>query len=533
MSQAVGDHLLPIQVEMSHGDGSLPTWTTNLNPYMNKAARDGTSFVKILRWILVIPTLLPLRIILLLGSVLVGYILARIATCGLGKDDFDSMTGKPLAAWRRCLLIPITTIAPRWTMLILGFWWVPVKGRCASHAEAPIIVSNHVSGLVDGMFLLKHAKLAEQSYSGLPVLSAFMIATQSIFVDRSRPESRQKAKDALLRRCVEQGWPQTVVFPEGTCTNGTAVVQFKAGAFSPGKAVQPVALRYSRSPLGGFDPSFTTPLNMGTYLLGMLMQVANFVEVEYLPVVVPTEEEQKDDIAFATRVQKVIAQALNVPATKHAAEDLVLATAAMNMGMPFEAGCVMWAKVTENLSGMRVKNALKVLEQFKSLDRDGSGEVDFEEFTTVMQNMAADGARGGSAPTAQELQKIFSILDRNDDGRVNFQEYLSSAAVLNGMHKEDRLAGWSLAFDLHAQGVTEFSREQVREFTGKVFPHVSMDFETLFAKLDRDENGRVSKEEFLAFVEEHQIDLNLRPTLLMHNLPISVSFVDAKKKDTE
>jgi lysophosphatidylcholine acyltransferase/lyso-PAF acetyltransferase len=39
-------------------------------------------------------------------------------------------------------------------------------------------------------------------------------------------------------------YPHTMLFPEGACTNGTALILFKAGAFRPGLPVLPVIIRY-------------------------------------------------------------------------------------------------------------------------------------------------------------------------------------------------------------------------------------------------------------------------------------------------
>lgn len=264
--------------------------------------------------------------------------------------------------------------------------------------------------------------------------------------------------------------------------------------------------------------------------MGMMMQIANYLEVEYLPVVTPTPEEAKDGILFAQRVQQIIAKALGVPATKHAGEDLVLATAAATAGLPFEAGLVQWQRLTEDLAGMRVKGALNILKQFKALDPNARGEVDFQGFAQVMRKLAQepvtlpDGqSHVPSPPSDAELKRIFAILDRRDRGTINFEDYLASAAVINGLEKDDRTAGWDLAFELYGQGAKEFSKEQVQEFTARVLPHISMKFEELFAKVDLDNNGHMSKDEFIAFIEKHQKELNLRPTMVMHNLPMRMS----------
>jgi hypothetical protein len=91
-----------------------------------------------------------------------------------------------------------------------------------------------------------------------------LCAMQGILVDRKDPDSRKKAVEAINehanksestnlllffslflffffwvpkiggRISAGEGWPQLLVFPEGTCTNQKALISFKAGAFNPG-----------------------------------------------------------------------------------------------------------------------------------------------------------------------------------------------------------------------------------------------------------------------------------------------------------
>ena len=42
---------------------------------------------------------------------------------------------------------------------------------------------------------------------------------------------------------IFQGWPQLLIFPEGTTTNGQALVRFRTGAFSTGHSIQPLCIR--------------------------------------------------------------------------------------------------------------------------------------------------------------------------------------------------------------------------------------------------------------------------------------------------
>ena len=71
--------------------------------------------------------------------------------------------------------------------------------------------------------------------------------TQAIWVQRGEAESRQMTTETIKRRSSEPGWPQMVIFPEGTNTNGKILIKFKSGAFVSGKPVQPVTITFPNS----------------------------------------------------------------------------------------------------------------------------------------------------------------------------------------------------------------------------------------------------------------------------------------------
>lgn len=45
-------------------------------------------------------------------------------------------------------------------------------------------------------------------------------------------------------RAHDQRYPQLCIAPEGTCSHGRCLLQFRRGAFLPGHPVLPVVLRY-------------------------------------------------------------------------------------------------------------------------------------------------------------------------------------------------------------------------------------------------------------------------------------------------
>jgi lysophosphatidylcholine acyltransferase/lyso-PAF acetyltransferase len=68
---------------------------------------------------------------------------------------------------------------------------------------------------------------------------------QPIYVRREDHNSRATTiQDILTRVKSTDDWPQIMIFPEGTCTNRTSLIQFKLGAFYPGLPIQPLCIRY-------------------------------------------------------------------------------------------------------------------------------------------------------------------------------------------------------------------------------------------------------------------------------------------------
>lgn len=54
--------------------------------------------------------------------------------------------------------------------------------------------------------------------------------TQPVYVMREDRMSRQKTIGELKRRATsDDSWPEIVIFPEGTCTNGQSLIAFKPG----------------------------------------------------------------------------------------------------------------------------------------------------------------------------------------------------------------------------------------------------------------------------------------------------------------
>lgn len=133
---------------------------------------------------------------------------------------------------------------------------------------------------------------------------------QPIYVCREDHNSRVTTVHDILNRVKNiSEWGEIgriLIFPEGTCTNRTSLIEFKQGAFHPGQPIQPVLIRYPNK----VDTGTWTWQGPSVFILlwRTLAQFHTSVEIEFMPVYVPNEDEKKNSKLFAHNVQQLMAK---------------------------------------------------------------------------------------------------------------------------------------------------------------------------------------------------------------------------------
>lgn len=98
---------------------------------------------------------------------------------------------------------------------------------------------------------------------------------------------------------------QTVVFPEGSTTNGSVLLEFKSGVFRSGSPVQPFVMK---APNNAVNWPWEA-INPIKHVLRLLLQFRNRAELTVLPVYIPREAEKADPELYASNVRVEIAKA--------------------------------------------------------------------------------------------------------------------------------------------------------------------------------------------------------------------------------
>ncbi|XP_033626356.1 lysophosphatidylcholine acyltransferase 2-like isoform X1 [Asterias rubens] len=453
------------------------------NPFVHKLKLTLADKIRIC---LMSVTIAPLRAVMAILFLSVDWIFCRLIL--LGQKDTEGEQ-QPLMGWRRTLQNLVMRLG-RIHVFLLGFHRIKVKGRQASPSEAHILViAPHTSFFDPSVVFVGHQVLSGVSRienRQTPLFRTLVDCLQPVYVSRTDPNSRLKTINEIKRRCdPDSDWPQITIFPEGTCTNGSCLITFKGGAFYPGVPVQPVAIQYKNS-LDTFTWTWDGPGAL-TVLWLTLCNFSNQLEVNFLPVYTPSEEEIKDSKLFARNVRAVIANAIDKPVTDHTFEDCRLMMRAHEMGLPIEVGLVEFQKLLTKL-GVKMDNLQERLKSYANIAKSG-GYIGIEDLAHYLE-----------LPVSPALTEVFNLYDRDGSGKIDFREYvIGCSLVAQPVNNDETL---QLAFSMFGGDKDYILPDDMCSIMNTAFGMAEEESLKLFNQADTDNTGTVTYDEFKAYVQK-------------------------------
>ncbi|XP_022707718.1 lysophosphatidylcholine acyltransferase 1-like isoform X2 [Varroa jacobsoni] len=300
--------------DFSNGSEFIPPKVPNpfyFRVHLTAADKIKVAFMTVL--------IFPLRVLLVLFFLFLTWLGCFVGLLGYSEQELES---KPIQGWRREWREKVRTMV---------FWAfrtfllrVELRGERARPTEAPILVAGPHSSFYDFVTVIANSPVPSaviRDETGTVVISTILRFIQPVFVKRSSKESRQTTLSEIKNRATSQEpWSQIVIFPEGTCSNGSVLLKFKQGAFSAGVPVQPVLIRYPNK-LNTLTWTWDGPSALKTMWLTTCQWQTRMV-IEYLPVYRPSAAECKDPGLFAYNVRQLMAAALGVGTTEFGYDDL-------------------------------------------------------------------------------------------------------------------------------------------------------------------------------------------------------------------
>ncbi|GMI98353.1 LYSOPHOSPHATIDYLETHANOLAMINE ACYLTRANSFERASE2 [Hibiscus trionum] len=475
------------------GGLSVPAPTT-ADPF-----RNGTPYIsgvyEVIKIVLCLPIAL-VRLVLFGSSLAVGYIATRIALAGW-KDKQN-----PMPKWRSRLMW-VTRICARFILFSFGYQWIRRKGKPAPREIAPIVVSNHVS-YIEPIFYFYEifpTIVASESHDSIPFVGTIIRAMQVIYVDRFSSTSRKNAVNEIKRRASCHTFPRVLLFPEGTTTNGKFLISFQLGAFIAGHPIQPIIVRF---PHVHFDQSWGF-ISLAKLMFRMFTQFHNFLEVEYLPIIMPSDHQKQNAVRFAERTGQAMASALNVVQTSHSHGDLMLLMKAAQLQQENPWSYMVEMAKIESLYHISSLEAVDFLDKFLSMNPDPSGCVQLHDFLRVLQ-----------LKPCTLSEEIFGFLDVEKNGSITFKQFLfGSVHVLN--QPLFRQACEQAFAECDADGDNCCMEKELAAILRRTSPDLNDDeVHVLINLFDTDDDGTISRDDFFCCLRKNPLLIALFSTRLLH-----------------
>ncbi|KAF5747097.1 lysophospholipid acyltransferase LPEAT1 isoform X2 [Tripterygium wilfordii] len=281
-------------------------------------------------------TLVPIRVIVGMSLLVFYYFICWICTLFSSpnrdgeQEDYAHMEG-----WRRAVIVSCGRFLARVLLFVFGFYWIretygnpeasqdkpsspnEEEGKDQSeHPERPgAIVSNHVSYL-DILYHLSSSFpsfVAKRSVAKLPLVGLISKCLGCVYVQRESKSSDFKGVAGVVTERIREAHqngsaPIMMLFPEGTTTNGDYILPFKTGAFLARAPVRPVILRY---PYRRFSPAWDS-ISGPRHVIFLLCQFTNHMEVTWLPVYNPSQQEKDNPKLYADNVRRLMSREGNL-----------------------------------------------------------------------------------------------------------------------------------------------------------------------------------------------------------------------------
>ncbi|XP_048224347.1 lysophosphatidylcholine acyltransferase 1 [Perognathus longimembris pacificus] len=430
-------------------------------------------------------TLFPIRLLFAAFMMLLAWPLALVASLG----PADKEPEQSLALWRKVVDFLLKAIM-RTMWFAGGFHRVTVKGQQALPTEAAILTLAPHSSYFDAIpvTMTMSSIVMKAESRNIPIWGTLIRYIRPVFVSRSDQDSRRKTVEEIKRRAQSSGtWPQIMIFPEGTCTNRTCLITFKPGAFIPGVPVQPVVLRYPNK-LDTITWTWQGPGALEILWL-TLCQFHNQVEIEFLPVYRPSEEERRNPSLYASNVRRVMAEALGISVTDYTFEDCQLALAEGQLRLPADTCLLEFARLVRGL-GLKPEKLEKDLDKYSESARTRSGQgIDLSEFAAFLE-----------VPVSDTLADMFSLFDESGDGKMDLREYVVALSVV--CRPSRTLDTIQLAFKMYGSPEdSSIAENELSRILRTALGVAELRVTDLFQAIDREEKGKITFADFSRFAE--------------------------------
>lgn len=205
-------------------------------------------------------------------------------------------------------------VKQRWARKLVTVLGIRLRQEAIDLPAGALIVSNHISWT--DIFVINALTpttfVCKDDVRGWPIIGWLVEHTGTVFIERGSRAAAARTGEVISQRL--QAGERIVFFPEGTTTDGSQLLPFRAALFqaaSGSAAVAPLALRYvdadnARHPAPAYDGDIT----FGECMRAITQADDLFATVEGLPML-PANLDRRE---LAVQSHRMLAVALGVAA---------------------------------------------------------------------------------------------------------------------------------------------------------------------------------------------------------------------------
>lgn len=273
--------------------------------------------------------LFPFRAIGFLTTLISGWTALHILTFAFKIKDYREEQPEMFIKLSRF----VVRATGRLTLFFVGFFYIPIEEKkfnqdkypeftCKKNVRSTLLVSNHVSYL-DIIYFLASADtpcfVAKAETTQIPFVSLFARVIQCIFVNRQSTQARLEVLNDLKERAAKLNsghrFSKMVIFPEGTTTNGKALINFKKGPFILETPLKVIGLKYG----GKFSPCYHL-VDVLDSIFCVLSQFRNELKVIHIEGVIEPKVKMEWD-RFAENVRSLMSNEFDLVKTEGSFEE--------------------------------------------------------------------------------------------------------------------------------------------------------------------------------------------------------------------
>lgn len=224
-----------------------------------------------------------------------------------------------------CLIFPLLgqttrrSVKQRWAAFLVYTLGLRIEANTRALPTGVLVVCNHISWL--DVFILNALApttfVCKDDVKNWPALGTLVAHSGTLFIERGSRSAAARTAHSMAER-LRQG-ERVAVFPEGTTTQGTTLLPFRAALFQAAieakTGVQPVALRYlDRQGTRCLAPAYDGDVTFAESMLAIVRSPRIIARLEFLECLPCTLERRE----LAQQTEKLIATTLGLATPEHA-----------------------------------------------------------------------------------------------------------------------------------------------------------------------------------------------------------------------